>query len=214
MKKDRFLPALGYLLISAFLAILGCTTSNLKLPESLPPIIKEYKNVPILGSQAGMKNTGIYIESGDLYSVLATGSMDFGVWTAYRNVTPEMGWPFMIRIGESYAFHPLRGNNSVTSTSYQSGYLHVGYQRGPVSSLGEPTNPQWYGYTKGYFGVDIIVWQKQDWVQIADFFAEMKEKRPSNKAVQDAVADAERYKSIYLSELKKRSPKRKSRSAN
>jgi uncharacterized caspase-like protein len=190
MKKDRFLPALGYLLISAFLAILGCTTSNLKLPESLPPIIKEYKNVPILGSQAGMKNTGIYIESGDLYSVLATGSMDFGVWTAYRNVTPEMGWPFMIRIGESYAFHPLRGNNSVTSTSYQSGYLHVGYQRGPVSSLGEPTNPQWYGYTKGYFGVDIIVWQKQDWVQIADFF------------VQDAVADAERYKSIYLSEQK------------
>ena len=202
MKKNSFLPALGYLFIFAFLTILGCTTSNLKLPKSLPPIIKEYKNVPILGSQAGMKNTGVYIESGDLYSVLATGSMDFGAWTAYRNVTPEMGWPFMIRIGESYAFHPLRGNNSVTSTSYQAGYLHVGYQRGPVSSSGEPTNPQWYGYTKGHFSVDIIVWQKQDWVQIADFFARMNERSPANKAVQDALADAEMHKSIYLSQEK------------
>jgi hypothetical protein len=202
MKKDNFLPAMGYLLICAFLTLLGCATSNIQMPESPPPIIKKYKNVSILSSHIGMRNTGVYLESGDVYSVLATGSLDFGVWSAYRNVTPDLGWPIMMRIGDSYKFHPLQGNNSITSTSYQSGYLHMGYKRGPVSRLGEPDNPQYYGYTKGYFSVDIIVWQKLDWPQIADFFARMNEKSPGNKAVQDALADAERYKSLYLSEEK------------
>lgn len=202
MKKDNFLPAMGYLLIFAFLILQGCTKSNIQMPESMPPIIKKYKNVSILSSHIGMRNTGVYLESGDVYSVLATGSLDFGVWSAYRNVTPDLGWPIMMRIGDSYKFHPLQGNNSITSTSYQSGYLHMGYKRGPVSRLGEPDNPQYYGYTKGYFSVDIIVWQKLDWPQIADFFARMNEKSPGNKAVQDALADAERYKSLYLSEEK------------
>jgi len=202
MKKNNFLPAMGYLLIFAFLILQGCTKSNIQMPESMPPIIKKYKNVSILSSHIGMRNTGVYLESGDVYSVLATGSLDFGVWTHYRNVTPDLGWPIMMRIGDSYKFHPLHGNNSFTSTSYQSGYLHVGYKRGPVSRLGEPQNPQWYGYTKGSFSVDIIVWQKRDWPQIADFFARMNEKSPGNKAVQDALAEAERYKSLVLSEEK------------
>ncbi|MCK4984060.1 MAG: hypothetical protein KAS40_01005, partial [Desulfobacterales bacterium] len=202
MKKDNFLPAMGYLLIFAFLILQGCTKSNIQMPESMPPIIKKYKNVSILSSHIGMRNTGVYLESGDVYSVLATGSLDFRVWSHYRNVTPDLGWPIMMRIGDSYKFHPLQGNNSITSTSYQSGYLHMGYKRGPVSRLGEPDNPQYYGYTKGYFSVDIIVWQKLDWPQIADFFARMNEKSPGNKAVQDALADAERYKSLYLSEEK------------
>jgi hypothetical protein len=202
MRKNNFLPAMGYLLIFAFLILQGCTTYNIQMPESMPPIIKKYKNVSILSSHIGMKNTGVYLESGDVYSVLATGSLDFGVWSHYRNVTPDLGWPIMMRIGDSYKFHPLHGNNSFTSTSYQSGYLHVGYKRGPVSRLGEPQNPQWYGYTKGSFSVDIIVWQKRDWPQIADFFARMNEKSPGNKAVQDALAEAERYKSLVLSEEK------------
>jgi len=204
MKKNHFLPALGYLLICAFLTLLGCTTSNLEMPGSRPSIIKKYKNISILGSQIGLRNTGIHLESGDVYSVLATGNMDFGVWTHYRNVTPDLGWPIMMRISDNNIFRPFNRNNGITSTSYQSGDLYMGYKRGPVSRIGVPDNPQWYGYTKGAFSVDIIVWEKADWVQIADFFAQMNAKTPGNKAVQDALADAEGYKSLYLSEEKAR----------
>ena len=202
MQKEHVLPAWGYLLICAFLSLLACAKPNIQMPESPPPIIKAYKNLSIFGSQIGMRSTGIYLESGDVYSILATGSMDFGVWTPYRNVTPELGWPIMMRIGDNHMFRLFSGYNGITTTSYQSGDLYMGYKRGQVSALGEPYNPQWYGYTKGGFNVDIIVWEKADWIQIADFFAQMIKKDPDNKALQDALADAERYKSVYLSEQK------------
>jgi hypothetical protein len=202
MKKNNFSRALGYLLICAFLALLACASFNIQMPEPLPPNVREYKHVAVPGRQAGMKNTGIYLEAGDTYSILATGSLDFGIGTPYRDVTPNLGWPFMMRIGDSHKFHPLDGNNGLTSTSYQSGYLHVGYKRGPVSRLGEPDNPQKYRSTQGAFSIDIIVWKKLDWPQIADFFAQMNAKNPGNETIQDALADAERYKSVYLSEEK------------
>jgi hypothetical protein len=202
MKKDIFLPAMVYLLIFAFLAILGCAKPNLQMPQPLPPFIKEHKNVSILGRDLGMKDTGIYLENGDAYSILATGNV---YWRKRRftvDLRPEMGWPFMARIGYSSKFHPFDGNNGITATSYQSGNLYVGYKTGvAVSWQGEPLHPEW-ATNSGSFSVDIIVWKKTDWSQIAAFFAEMNEKSPGNKAVQDALADAETYKSVFLSEEK------------
>jgi hypothetical protein len=50
--------------------------------------------------------------------------------------------------------------------------------------------------------VDIIVWEREDWVQIADFFDRMKEKDPNNKAIVDALAQANRRKEIHLASEK------------
>ncbi len=108
----------------------------------------------------------------------------------------------MVRIGDNFKFHPFDGNNGITATNHQSGNLYVGYSIGSVTRRGEPLYPAWYGITSGSFSVDIIVWEKLDWDQIADFFAEMKAKTPGNKAIQDALADAETYKSVFLSEEK------------
>ncbi|MGD2186695.1 MAG: hypothetical protein PVI71_11240, partial [Desulfobacterales bacterium] len=77
MKRAKFLPALRYLLLCALLTLLGCATTNIQMPEPLPPIVREYKHATVFGGQAGMKDTGIYIEAGDVYSVLATGRIDF-----------------------------------------------------------------------------------------------------------------------------------------
>lgn len=205
MNKNNFLPALVLLFIFAFFALLGCVKPKLQMPQPLPPIIKEYKNVTIFGRQIGMKNTGVYIQAGNAYSILANGSMDFGMYSSFQlPVTPELGWPIMVRIGDAYKFHPLQGTNSATATSKLSGNIYVGYKRGPVSRKGEPLNPSYYGHTKGSFNVDIIVWEKLDWVQIADFFSEMNEKSPGNEAIMDALAEAESYKSLYFSTEKAR----------
>jgi hypothetical protein len=219
MKKAKFLPVLRYLFLCAFLTLMflalqGCATPNIQLPKPPPPIVKEYKHVSIVGGRAGMKNTGVYLNAGDVYSILATGSIDYltaigqayaPMRTAppnfmYHDVRPELGWPLIVRIGENYVFYPFQSINGISRMSAQSGYLYLGYKSGRMTSAGEPLNPDEYGDDKGAFSVDIIVWNEADWVKVADFLAQAVQKDPSNKPVADALQEAERYASIARAE--------------
>ena len=96
MKKINFLPAIRYLLVCTFLTLLfltllGCATSNIQLPKPLPPIVKEYKQVTVVGGRPGMKNTGVYLRPGAVYSILATGQIDF--WTVRPGVGARLLTP-------------------------------------------------------------------------------------------------------------------------
>ena len=195
-----------------FLAVLGCVTRapNLKMSKPLPSIIKEYKHVTLYGGTAYMKNTGIHLNDGDTYSILATGSIDYCPGPKapgnfkWHDVRPELGWPFMARIGERYAFRPFaRGSNSYTDTTYDaSGNLYIGYRSGSVDFYGTPERPDYYRDDSGYFSVDIIVWAKKDYVQIVGFFEDMRKKDPQNVAIQNALQRAETYKEWYRASLK------------
>jgi hypothetical protein len=209
MEKDNFLPALRFLFICAFLTLLfltflGCATLNIQLPKPLPPIVKEYKNVRVFGGRAGMKNTGIYLESGDAYSILATGRIDFwprgGPGFEFHDVRPEQGWPFLVRIGENYTFSPFYGRNGFTRISNQTGHIYLGYKSGAMTGTGEPLDPKEYQNHKGEFSVDIIVWMEPDYIKIADCLYQMVQKDPGNKPVADAHQDIERYASIFRAE--------------
>jgi hypothetical protein len=201
MKWQRFLSSLFYLHISSFLIIIGCTKSIVKMPERLPTIVKEYKHTMLLGSHPGMVDTGIYVKEGTLYSILATGSINMSI--NYPDVRPEHGWPLIARVGENPMFRPLWGNlnGNITYASY-SGNLYLGIQKGDVDKYGEPFNPDWYQRSVGFFSVDIIVWEREDWVQIADFIEKMKEKESDNKAIIDALYQANRQKEAYLATAK------------
>lgn len=215
MKWHKLSIVLGCLIAFHFLMTLGCVTTStsvLKMPERLPPIIKEYKHITLNGNIPGMRNTGIYIHEGETYSILATGSID--LWPAglgraappdyqYHDVRPEHGWPLMARVGEKKGvlnryFCPLWLVNGFTQTAWSSGHIYLGTKDGPVDEYGEPLNPHYYNLNTGSFKVDIIVWQREDYVQIADFFEEMKEKDPDNMAVKDALEQAITYKDIYM----------------
>jgi len=219
MQKNNFLPATRCLLIFAFLTLLfltllGCAKPNLQLKKPLPPIVKEYKHVTIVGGSAGMKNTGVYLETGEIYSMLATGSIDYlnltGVSYApmrippsnfkYHDVRPEMGWPLIVRIGQSSPFYPFNGRNGITLTNYRSGPIYLGYRSGSVNLYGEPRNPDEYRDDRGAFSVDIIVWKEADWTKITDFLSRLTQKDPGNKAIADAHQQAEQYASIARAE--------------
>jgi len=217
MKKDTFLPILRYLLLSTFLALLfltheGCATPNIQLPKPLPPIVREYKHIIVAGGSAGMKNTGVSLMAGDVYSMLATGTIDYWVRGAanfpvqpppgfkYHDVRPELGWPLIVRIGEDPAFYPFYNRNGFSRLSYQSGPIYLGYRSGTMNAYGEPRNPDEYRDDRGAFRVDIIVWKEADWIQIADFLAQVVRKDPDNKSVADAHEEAERYASIARAE--------------
>jgi hypothetical protein len=180
--------------------LIGCSKPVLRMPKPLPDTIKRYTHITLRSGVSGMQNTGIHLSKGDLYSVLATGSIDMcpGGTCVYHDVRPEDGWPLMVRIGNHQYFRPLqRGINAETATAYQSGNLFVGYRAGKVNPYGEPFNPEYYHDDTGAFHMDVIVWQTDDFVEIADVFESMKAENPKNKAVLDAIYHANIRKSLH-----------------
>ena len=62
-----------FLLVS----ILGCASEpTIMMPESLPSSVKSYKQFTLWGGNPGMKATGVHLNKGDTYTLLATGSID------------------------------------------------------------------------------------------------------------------------------------------
>ena len=206
MNRQRLFSMLCYVFILSFLMINGCSRSVLPIDknEPLPQIIKKYGHKTLLGRRSGMQDTGIYLNEGDIYSILATGSIDMG--SPKNNEKPERGYyghgRLIARIGKARYFRPLYGKKAGKLIATDSGKLYLGIQVGKMTYSGEPLNPEYYKYIKRAFRVDIIVWEREDWVQIAHFFEKMKEKDPSNKAIIEAFKQANRYKNMYLAEAK------------
>ena len=201
MKWHRFPSSLRFLFLFSLLIISGCSKPILKMAETLPPIVKEYKHMTLYGQTPGMQNTRIHLNKGQPYSILATGSIYMN--SKYPNVRPQDGWPLMARLGKSRYSRPLYGSKGgVITSAAHSGTLYLGIRRGTVNPYGEPDNPEYYRYSTGSFNVDIIVWESEDYVQIADFLETMKGKNPKNEAISDALNLAEIFKPIYLASQK------------
>jgi len=207
MNRQRLCSILCYFFILSFLMMNGCSRSILPIDknEPLPPIIKAYKHTAIVSGTSGMRNTGVFIEKGDTYIIMATGSIDFCPRgrCGYNNVKPEHGWPVMAKIGkDSYHFRPLlHGYSYGYGTGFHSGYLFLGYKEGEVDIQGRALNPEYYRDDTGSFSVDIIVWKKEDHVQIAAFLEKMKAKDPDNKVILEALEYSNVLKEIQLAKV-------------
>jgi len=59
-----------------------------------------------------------------------------------------------------------------------------------VDEYGRSLTPGYYDDDTGYFRVDVVVWKEEDFVEIADFLEEMKEKDPENPAIMHALKEA------------------------
>jgi hypothetical protein len=184
------------------LLVLGCATEPaVKMPDSLPSGIKSYKQFTLWAGNPGMKRTGVYFDKRDVYTIMATGSMDHcsrGGCTA-RDARPEHGWPLVSKIGDGNYFSTLpRGDGGVTLTALDSGELYFGYRSGELHPSGEPKNPEWYRDDAGSYSITIITWANDDYQAIAAFIRQLYQKDPQNKAVSDALVQADRISSYQL----------------
>jgi len=208
MKAQKSSSVFLLFFIFSLLIFIGCLKAPvlgpvLKMPKRLPPIVKEYKHITLNGDHAGMLDTGIYLKEWDHFSILATGRIDRG-GSLWPLVKPEYGWPLMARIGEKNEFiSPIKkdSNASILRLPY-SGNLYLGIYDGFPDRYGEPKNPQAFENNTGFFSADIIVWEREDYVQITDFFQKMKKRDPNNKAIIDAIDIASKYKEVYLASKK------------
>ena len=202
MKAPSFsIQTIGFAAICFFL-ITACSHSNLKLSrnEPLPEIVKIHKSLLLRAKSVGLFNTGIYLEKDDFFTILATGAINMSPRGAMHIYTPEHGWPVMARIGkDGYVFQPIFwGSTSGTRSSSTAGELYMGYRTGQVDSRGIPLNPEYYQDDTGGFTVDVIVWKRENYVQIYEFLKEMNARDPQNEAVADAKRYAEAYKNIQV----------------
>jgi hypothetical protein len=204
MKRQGFISLFFCIFTSFLLMLTGCSRSIVKMPKPLPSIVKKYKHITLPGDSPGMRNTRVYMNENDPYTILATGSIN--TWPkgpTHHDVRPEHGWPLMARIGKkNWYFEPCHHRNAFTSDSPYSGYLYLGVRDGNVDRYGNPSNPEFYGDNIGSFSVDIIVWQRDDYVQIADLLEKMKEKDPTNRAIVYAANDATYKKNLFLASSK------------
>jgi len=205
MKASSFSTQRISLVAICFFLIAACSHSNMKLAknEPLPEIIKHHKSILLIAKRVGMFNTGIYIESDDLYTILATGTIDMWPSGPTHKYKPEDGWPVLAKIGkDGYAFQPIPGgSNSGTRNSYTGGKLYMGYRTGSIDSKGNPRNPEYYKDDTGAFTVDVIVWKETDYVQIYEFLKDMNGRDPQNKAVADALQYFEYHKKYQLARV-------------
>jgi hypothetical protein len=172
------------------------------MPKPLPSIVKQYKHKTIYGSIPGRQSTGVYLNEGDVYTILATGRVDRGENVQVRFVGAA-GPYFVSMVGKNLYFIATgSGMSARTITSSYSGNLYLGILDGGIDLYGRSIQPHRYEDNTGSFSVDIIVWEREDYIQITDFFEKMKQKDPENKAVADALYDAIRQKEIYLAKAK------------
>jgi hypothetical protein len=151
----------------------GCASLyTVKRYGTLPPTIKEFVFVKLQGTGPEMVNSGIYLNEGEPYSIVAGGflySMLHG--PMYLNE----GFLLEVRIGQEPYFTPLSGTyytlNGTTRIAHANGnlYLALDFHRraGSVPPLGEVK-------------VLIIVWKTDDGAQIIGSLQRLKKKEANS----------------------------------
>jgi len=151
-----------------------------------------------------MQNTGVHLEKDDIYSLFGKGEIN--AWPSNPDKKRGLVYPgrrTIARIGNNVYFRldhwSFTGEPRV---AYDSGKLHLGITDGERDKYGNAKNHEYFKDNIGSIGVDIIVWEREDWVQIADFYEKLKKQDPNNKFVDDALAQARKLKEVYLAEVK------------
>ena len=162
-----------YFLIFYVLMAVGCApSSTVKRYGTLPPTIKEAMFIKLLGTEPEMVNSGIYIDEGEPYSIVAGG-----VLYSRGGLVLFLNEDFLLeaRIGQEPYFTPLSGTyynlNGTTRIAHANGnlYLALDFHRraGSVPPLGEVK-------------VLVIVWKTDDRAQIVGSLERLKEKEANS----------------------------------
>lgn len=180
---------------------LGGGKQGVETAPVLPPNVKAQKQVSVFAHSPTMVDTGLDLQKGDIVTVLATGKV-----TLWKNqpaaMNPSSGALVYTVSGGSYG-PLLMAINGHTRAFTDAGRLFLGVSDGGFDpATRKALSALRYGDNGGAFSVDIIVWQKEDYVQIADWLDERKRQDPQNPALVDAVAQIEPLRKVQIAQAK------------
>jgi hypothetical protein len=146
-----------------------------------------------------MKSTGVYLEAGEHYSLFAKGEIHpnpanpRSVIKPGRRTIASIGRNSYFRLHE-YSF------SGAPNFAHQSGKLHLGILDGPTDKYGNAQEVKWFGDNTGSIIVDIIVWKREDWAQIADFLEKLNSLNPDSDLIDSALAIAQNRRELSVVE--------------
>jgi hypothetical protein len=164
------------LLVFYVLMAVGCASvDTLKKYGTLPPTVKEAMFIKLLGTESEMIDSGIYLNEGEPYSIVAAAGLS--------RATPYISFFDQVllleaRIGQEPCFTPLSGThynlNGTTRIAHANGNLYLALE---IHSL-----PLEGIAVAGISSVDvfIIVWKTDDMAQIAGSLQRLKEKEANS----------------------------------
>ncbi|MEW6663900.1 MAG: caspase family protein [Thermodesulfobacteriota bacterium] len=208
MKTVRARVPSYILMIWSMLALAGCLSLGrevkiqpvVSMPQRPPSIVKLYKTVTVPANQAGMVETGVDLAMGEPFTLLVTGVVDLYPRIGSRKM-PEDGVLFA-RVGKGVVVRALSpGSSARTDDAPGSGELCLGISDPPYSGIhadGTPRFPRYYQDNTGSFIVDVLVWSKKDYVQIAEFLDTLRRRDPANKSLQHALKEIAPLKEFQL----------------
>ena len=146
----------------------GCApVYTVKRYGTRPPTIKEFVIIKLQGTETEMVNSGIYLNKGEPYSIVAGGVLWGGI---HSGGSLNEGFLLEARIGQEPYFTPLSGTyyslNGTTRIAHAKGnlYLILDFHRRPGQAPRE-----------GEFWVLIIAWKTNDRAQIIESLQRLKD---------------------------------------
>ena len=175
------------------IAFIGCPSSQLKMPVPPPAIVKQHASVRVFASSPFLKKTGIYLNKGDYYTVLVEGEVN----TNPKNYPRRWQGPKVrLRLFASELPIERHAFNNIQQ-SYHTGEISFIVRDGSFDyEKKRAKNPNWYNTNLGSFHVTFIIWEKEDYRQIAAFLEQLQAADPENEALGKVAAAAARYRDI------------------
>jgi len=161
-------------LILYVLMAAGCApSSTVKRYGTRPPTIKDFVLIKLQGTETEMVNSGIYLNEGEPYSIVAGGYL---LYTSNTFLLLNSGFLLEARIGQEPYFTPLGGTyynlNGTTRIAHANGNLSL--------ALDLRRRPGSLTFSEGYVDVLVIVWKTDDRAQIVGSLQRLKEKEANS----------------------------------
>jgi len=189
-----------YIAAGLFLLLLsGCATEgNIKLPDLEIDSIRSYKQLNVYASWPHFKKTGIFLDKGDLFSIIISGKINTNP-RKYPNrwLGPASRLHMMID-SNYYGYVPVNG----TRESKYRGEIKFYINDGHFNTLtGKAEKPEWFKDNKGKFELTIIIWRTNNWDKIIDTFANLKGINTGNELLKETYEQTQRFKDYYLARM-------------
>ena len=158
----------------------GCSTvSIVKDAGTLPPIVRAHTQLTFRTTSTKLVDTKIYVKEGEIISLLPDlHNIRSGIYLVRSGLAVKVG------SGDASFNPPYHFKAASSGTIYLENTLSLTY----LSSLGDR------------FTIDVLVWEKEDWVQIVEYFEKLKQSDPGNVTLVDALNEAKLRKEIFLAE--------------
>lgn len=190
-----------FLIIGTIGALLlsGCMTGgSLNLPPTENDPVKVHKSLKVYANWTKFKNSGVYLEKGDLFTIIVTGKINTSPKRhPSRWEGPERRLHMLIG-GTYYGLAPTEGTREVREAGEIAFFIKDGIFD---TYKGKALKPEWYRDNRGGFNVNLFVWKKEDMASVSPYLKNLVALNPDSEALKNTYKQTQAFEEFYLARI-------------